>query len=78
MKEALIDWLNDPNLWCDEHNQPRYIIDLLKRIDGLSLETMQIVKRLPKQGCENHNLPWAIPLERTSMRRTFLNLLIEL
>jgi len=40
--------VNDPNLWCDEHNQPRYIIDLLKRIVGLSLETMKIVKALPK------------------------------
>ena len=42
--------VNDPNLWCDEHNQPRYIIDLLKRIVGLSLETMKIVKSLPKLG----------------------------
>ena len=42
--------VNDPNLWCDEHNQPRYIIDLLKRIVGLSLETMKIVKALPKLG----------------------------
>jgi len=41
---------NDPNLWCDEHKQPRYIIDLLKRIVTLSLETMQIVKSLPKLG----------------------------
>ena len=42
--------VNDPNLWCDEHNQPRYIIDLLKRIVKLSLETMKIVKSLPKLG----------------------------
>lgn len=42
--------VNDPNLWCDENNQPRYIIDLLKRIVGLSLETMKIVKSLPKLG----------------------------
>lgn len=42
--------VNDPNLWCDEHNQPRYIIDLLKRIVTLSLETMKIVKALPKLG----------------------------
>jgi len=40
--------VNDPNLWCDEHNQPRYIIDLLKRIVTLSVETMKIVKALPK------------------------------
>jgi predicted helicase len=42
--------VNDPNLWCDEHNQPRYIIDLLKRIVTLSIETMKIVKTLPKLG----------------------------
>ncbi len=42
--------VNDPNLWCDEHNQPRYIIDLLKRIVTLSIETMKIVKALPKLG----------------------------
>ena len=38
----------NPNLCCDEHDQPRYIIDLLKRIVTLSLETMKIVKALPK------------------------------
>ena len=42
--------VNDPNLWCDEHNQPRYIIDLLKRIVTLSIETTKIVKALPKLG----------------------------
>lgn len=42
--------VNDPNLWCDEHNEPRYIIDLLKRIVTLSVETMKIVKALPKLG----------------------------
>jgi predicted helicase len=41
---------NDPNLWCDEHKQPRYIIDLLKRVVTLSLETMKIIKSLPKLG----------------------------
>ena len=38
---------NDPNDWCREHNQPRYIIDLLKRIVRVSLETMKIVRSLP-------------------------------
>ena len=23
--------VNDPNDWCDEHDDPRYIIDLIKR-----------------------------------------------
>ena len=40
--------INDPNLWCDEQNDPRYIIDLIKRIVTLSIETMKIVKSLPE------------------------------
>ncbi|MFF4991702.1 DEAD/DEAH box helicase [Streptosporangium saharense] len=35
---------NDPNDWSDD---PRYIIDLLKRIVTISLETMKIVDHLP-------------------------------
>jgi predicted helicase len=38
---------NDPNDWAREHNQPRYILDLLKRIVSVSLETMKIVNALP-------------------------------
>ncbi|MGW4232101.1 DEAD/DEAH box helicase [Streptomyces sp. NPDC004980] len=36
--------INDPNEWSDN---PRYIIDLLKRIVTVSLETMKIVDSLP-------------------------------
>lgn len=36
--------INDPNQWSDN---PRYIIDLLKRIVRVSLETMKIVNTLP-------------------------------
>lgn len=39
--------VNDPNDWAKEHNQPRYIIDLVKRIVRVSLETMKIVAKLP-------------------------------
>lgn len=39
---------NDPNDWSAEHNQPRYIIDLLKRVVTVSVETVRIVKTLPK------------------------------
>lgn len=39
--------VNDPNDWCKEHDQPRYIIDLVKRIVRVSMETMKIVKSLP-------------------------------
>ncbi|RCG23380.1 damage-inducible protein [Sphaerisporangium album] len=35
---------NDPNEWSDD---PRYIIDLLKRVVTVSLETMKIVDQLP-------------------------------
>lgn len=38
---------NDPNDWCREHNAPRYILDLLKRIVRVSIETMKIVNSLP-------------------------------
>ena len=38
---------NDPNDWAREHNQPRYILDLLKRIVRVSIETMKIVNALP-------------------------------
>ncbi len=38
---------NDPNDWCREHDQPRYILDLFKRVTRVSLETMKIVKSLP-------------------------------
>jgi len=38
---------NDPNDWTREHKQPRYILDLAKRIVRVSLETMKIVRALP-------------------------------
>jgi predicted helicase len=36
--------INDPNDWSGD---PRYIIDLLRRIVSVSLETMKIVDALP-------------------------------
>ena len=39
--------VNDPNDWCDEQGNPRYIIDLVKRVIRVSIETMEIVKSLP-------------------------------
>lgn len=38
---------NDPNDWAKEHQKPRYIIDLLKSVITVSIETMKIVKALP-------------------------------
>jgi len=38
---------SDPNDWAKEHDEPKYILNLLKRIITVSLETMKIVKSLP-------------------------------
>lgn len=40
--------VNDPNDWCREHDDPRYIVDLVKRITRVSIETMKIVDALPE------------------------------
>jgi predicted helicase len=39
--------VNDPNDWGLEHGNPRYILDLLKSIVTVSVETVKIVKSLP-------------------------------
>ena len=39
--------VNDPNDWGGEIGEPRYIIDLVKRLTTVSVETMSIVKGLP-------------------------------
>lgn len=39
--------VNDPNDWGKEHGDPRYIVDLVKRITRVSVETVAIVKSLP-------------------------------
>ena len=39
--------VNDPNDWGGEIGEPRYIIDLVKRVTTVSVETMSIVKNLP-------------------------------
>ena len=38
---------NDPNEWCREHNDPAYILNLLKRVIRVSMETVKIVRDLP-------------------------------
>lgn len=38
---------NDPNLWGREHNQPRYILDLLLSVINVSVQTVDIVASLP-------------------------------
>ena len=39
--------VNDPNDWGTEIGNPRYIIDLVKRVTTVSVETMAIVRALP-------------------------------
>jgi len=39
--------VNDPNDWAAEQGDPRYIVELVKRIVTVSLETMRSVDALP-------------------------------
>lgn len=39
--------VNDPNGWADEHDEPRYILDLVKKITTVSVETVRITRSLP-------------------------------
>ncbi|HBD95749.1 MAG: hypothetical protein A2096_12635 [Spirochaetes bacterium GWF1_41_5] len=43
---------NDPNDWAKEHDKPRYILDLLLSIINVSMQTVDIVKGLPKVSFE--------------------------
>ena len=40
--------INDPNDWAKEHNDEKYIFNLLLRVINVSIKTMEIVKALPK------------------------------
>lgn len=44
--------VNDPNDWAREHDQPRYILDLLARIVTVSVNTVKIVNQLPRLDIE--------------------------
>ncbi len=44
--------VNDPNLWCAEHNDPTYIVNLIKRIVRVSVESVQIINYLRKKEIE--------------------------
>lgn len=39
--------VNDPNQWGLERGDPRYIVDLVKRVVTVSLRTVEIVDSLP-------------------------------
>jgi len=38
--------VNDPNDWCDEHDDPTYIVDLIKKVTTVSVETVRLVAQL--------------------------------
>ena len=38
--------VNDPNLWCDEHDDPTYIVELIKKVTTVAVDTMRIVGEL--------------------------------
>ncbi len=40
--------INDPNDWCEEVNDEKYIFNLLLRIINVSIQTVDIVNSLPK------------------------------
>ncbi len=42
--------VNDPNGWCDEHDDPTYIVDLIKRVTTVSVETLKIIDSLSDSG----------------------------
>ena len=39
---------DDPNDWAEENGDPRYIIDLIKRVVNISVKTIDIVDSLPE------------------------------
>jgi predicted helicase len=42
--------VNDPNEYCKEINNPRYIVELIQSVITLSMNTNKIVNALPKDG----------------------------
>ncbi len=40
--------VNDPNAWGLEHGNPRYIVDLIKKVTYVSVETVKVVNSLPR------------------------------
>jgi predicted helicase len=42
-----------PNDWCDEHDCLTYIVDLIKRVTTVSVETMKIVDCLGRRTCHS-------------------------
>ncbi|MFC4155968.1 hypothetical protein ACFOX2_03485 [Corynebacterium marambiense] len=38
--------INDPNDWCDEVDNPRYIVDLIAKVTRVAVETVRITDSL--------------------------------
>ena len=38
--------VNDPNAWCDEHHDPTHIVELVKKVTTVSVETVRLVGQL--------------------------------
>ena len=47
---------NNPNLWSKEHEEPRYIFNLLLSVMNVSLQTADIVERLPRLHFDGSNV----------------------
>ena len=56
--------VNDPNKWGEEHGDERYIVDLLKRVVRVSMETVDLVARIDGESAsatqERGGLPTAV------------------
>ena len=42
--------VNDPNDWCDEHDDPTYIVELIKKVTTVSVRTVELVGQIAGQG----------------------------
>ena len=45
--------VNDPNDWATEVGDPRYVLDLVKRVTAVSVRTVEIVEGLPELALEH-------------------------
>ena len=41
--------VNDPNDWCDEQDDPQYVVNLIQRVTTVAVETMKIIDQLGEQ-----------------------------
>lgn len=38
--------VNDPNDWCDEHDDPTFIVELIKKVTTVSVKTVELIAEL--------------------------------